>query len=234
LARPALLSNLGYKILALVIAIFLWGVAHGTSPEERGYDIPVVFRGVPEDLVITEQSADVVNIRVLGSRAALRNVRGDRLEYDVNVTGVKSGVADFEVDPGAIELPRGLQVVSRSPARLEVKFESRATKSLPVRPDVEGQPAEGFQIAGVEVQPPRVRVSGARSAVLRLQEVMTETLDVTGAVGPVERDLRLTLGSGSLWVEDTGSVTVRVEVEPVPEPEPPEPPPPAPQGRRRR
>lgn len=207
-------SNLGYKILALAIAIFMWGVAHGTSSVERGFDVPVVFRGVREDLVITEQSADVVNIRVLGSRAALRNLRPDRLEYGVDVSGVRPGVSDFEVDPAEIELPKGLRVVSRSPARLELKIENRATKSLPVRPDVEGQPAPGFDVARVEVDPPRVRVSGARSAVVRMSEVMTETIDVTGLREPTQRDVRLSLGSGSLWVEETGAVRVRIQIVP--------------------
>ncbi len=129
--------------LALVIAMVLWGMAHGTSSIERGFDIPVIFHGVSEKVVITAQTADMVNIRVLGSRAALRNVSVAKMEYVVEVSGGKPGPAVYEVDVSRIDLPRGARIVSRSPSRIEVKFERRGRKSVRVRPDLEGEPAGG-------------------------------------------------------------------------------------------
>ena len=63
-----------YLFLAVLIAMVLWSVAHSSSSVERAYDIPVAFEKLPEDLVITDQSSDEVNVRVRGSRAALRNL----------------------------------------------------------------------------------------------------------------------------------------------------------------
>ena len=68
-----LMANMPLKFLALVLAILLWGVANTSSSIERGFDIPVVLRGVPQDLVVTGLSADQVNVRISGSRAQLRN-----------------------------------------------------------------------------------------------------------------------------------------------------------------
>ena len=66
--------ELRYFLLAVLIALVLWGMAHGSSSIERGFDIPVVIHDLPDRLVVTDLSADVVNIRVLGSRAALRDI----------------------------------------------------------------------------------------------------------------------------------------------------------------
>lgn len=205
-------SNLGLKILAFGIAIFLWWVAHGSTSIERGYDLPIVVRGVPDDLVITEQSGEVVNVRILGSPAALRNLRTEGLDYVVDVAGAKPGLADFEVDMSHLDLPRGARIVSRSPARVAMTFERRSSKSVPVRPDLEGSPAPGFAIEKIEVDPPRLRVSGARSEVLRLGEVVTETIDVTGLAESAEREVRVSAGGGHLWVDDPGSVRVKIRV----------------------
>ena len=71
----------GTLLLSFLIASVLWGMAHGTSSIDRGVDIPVVFDGIPEDLVITEKTADAINIRVLGSRSALRNVSPTKMDY---------------------------------------------------------------------------------------------------------------------------------------------------------
>lgn len=209
-------SNLGLKLFAFVIAVFLWWVAHGSTSVERGYDLPIVLRGVPEELVITDQSGDVVNVRVLGSRAALRNLRPDRQEYSVDVSGARPGVSEFEIDMSHLDLPRGARIVSRSPAQVSLTFERRGSKSVPVRPDLEGTPAPGYAIEKIEVDPPRMRVSGARSEVLRLGEVVTETIDVNGLAESAERDVRVSAGGGHLWVEDPGSVRVRIRVVPQP------------------
>lgn len=214
MARPA--ANLGLKLLAFAIALFLWWVAHGSSSIERGYDLPITVRGVPEDLVVTEQSGEVVNVRVLGSRAVLRNVQPERLEYVVDASGARPGVSDFEIDTSHLDLPRGARIVSRSPAQVALTLERRGTKSVPVRADVEGAPAAGYAVEKVEVDPPRVRVSGARSEVLRLGEAVTETIDVSGLSENAEREVRVSAGGGHVWVDSPAVVRVRIRVGPQP------------------
>ncbi len=217
-----MLRNLRYKVLALVAAFGLWGVSHSTSSVERGFDIPVVPGNVPEELVITGQSTDAVNIRVRGTNAALRRLSVAELEYPVDLNGARPGNTEREVELAVMNLPRGAQVVSRSPASLEFTLERKSTRAVKVRPDLDGEPAPGFVIGEVVVEPARVRIAGARSEVLRLSEVLTETLDVTGANASFERKVRALPGGLHVWLDGAELVTVRVEVlpEPPPEPEP--------------
>lgn len=211
-------QDLRYKLLALGIALLLWGVASGTSSVERGFDVPIAFTGVPEDLVIVDRSTSEVNLRVSGSRAALRGVSPGAMEYRLEVSGAKQGVADYEVDVSQFDLPRGAKIVSRSPSGVTVKFERRGAKVVRVRPDLEGEPEAGFQVVAVTVQPERVRITGARSEVMRLNEVVTETVNLTGLRETLERDVRLPLGPRNLWMEDPSPVRVRVEIAAVPPP----------------
>ncbi|MCH2170970.1 CdaR family protein [Myxococcota bacterium] len=220
------LSNLhfGSLLLAAGIALVLWGMAHSASTIERGFDVPVVFQGLPDELVLTDQTADVVNIRVLGTRAALRNITASKLEYPVEASGNKPGLAIYEVDTTQIEVPRGVTIVSRSPAILEANFEQAARRSVRVRPDIEGEVAEGYLLLGVTVEPREVWLTGARSEVLRLREVVTETLDISGLEETTERKASLFMGTGHVWMEQNQPVTVRIEVARLIGPElPPEP-----------
>jgi YbbR domain-containing protein len=218
-------GNLGYKALAVVIALFLWVVARGSSSVERGFDIPVVLEGVPDELVVVDRGADVVNVRLLGTRAAPRNFDPQRLEYPLEISEAKAGQADFEVDLSRFDLPRGARVVSRSPSRIELSFEKRAGKTVKVKPDVEGVPADGYKLGRVSVTPPRVRITGARSEVLRLSEVATETIDVAGATEPVEREVRIAAGPGHVWADSPQTVKVAVGIEAERTPLAPTPPP---------
>ena len=207
--------NFRMGLLALVISTILWGIAHGSSSVERGLDIPISFHDLPDDLVITGQSTDQVNIRVRGSRAALRNLSPAKLEYVVDVAGAKPGLAAYEVDVSRFDLPRGANVVSRSPATLEVEFERRGRRAVRIRADVEGDPAPGFLMGEVVVDPPRVWLSGARSEVMRLTEVVTETIEMAGAQSSIDREVRLSLGGGHVWMEETRPVRVKIPIEPV-------------------
>ena len=207
--------NFRTGLLALVISTILWGIAHGSSSVERGLDIPVSFHDLPEDLVVTGQSTDQVNIRVRGSRAALRNLSPAKLDYVVDVAGAKPGLSVYEVDVSRFDLPRGANVVSRSPATLEVEFEGRGRRAVRIRADVEGEPAAGFLLGAIVVEPPRVWLTGARSEVMRLTEVVTETIDLSGAAEPIDREARLSLGGGHVWMEESLPVRIKIPIEPV-------------------
>ena len=201
--------------LALGTATLLWAIAHSSSSIERSLDVPVSFQNLADDLVVTGQSTDRVTIRVRGSRAALRNLSGAKLEYVVDVAGAKPGTGDFEVDGSRFDLPRGANVVSRSPASLGIDFERRGRRAVRVRPDIEGEPAAGFLMGEASIEPPQVWLTGARSEVMRLDEVVTETIDVAGLQGPIDREVRLSLGAGHVWMEETRPVRVRIPIEPV-------------------
>jgi len=207
-----------YGLLALVIAAALWGMTHGSSEIDRPFDIPVVFVGMPEDLVILRKSAEEINIRVLGQRAVLRDIAAKDLEYEVNLEGAKPGTAVYVVDETTIALPKGAQILSRSPATIELEFERRGRKSVRITADLEGEPAPGYVVTEVGIDPPRVWLEGARSKVLRLSEVMTEPVSVAGLNAPLERQVRLSLGVDHVWVEKDQPITLHVQIDPIPAP----------------
>ncbi|MGH0036474.1 MAG: CdaR family protein [Myxococcota bacterium] len=209
----------GILFLAFAIALFLWGMAHGASDVEQGFDVPIELSGLDDQLVVTDMSVDAINVRLRASRAAMRNVKASNLVYRLDVTDSKVGTAEYEVEQSTIldELPRDAQIVARSPSHVQLRFERKGRKAVGVRADVEGDPADGHLVAAVEVTPRRVWLAGARSQVLRLREVVTETIDVTGATEPIEREVRLFLGGGTVWMEDKKPVVVRVEIIPDPE-----------------
>ena len=207
-------------VLALAISVFIWAVAQGTSSVIQSFDVEVELVGVEEGLVITDQSSDEVNVRLRGSRAALRNLNTDQLKYRVEAKGGKPGVAVYEVDVDTIDHPAGTQFVGYSPSRLQVRFEKRGRKAVGVRAEIEGTPAPGFHVAGVDIEPQKVWLEGARSQVMRLNEVVTEAIDIAGLAASEQKEVRLVLGGGTVWAEDNTpvQVTVRIEADPVPEP----------------
>ena len=219
------LIDVRLAFVALLAAVLLWGFTQSTATQERGFDIPVVPTRVPEDLILTARSSDAVDIRVRGSRGALRRVPAD-LEYEVDLADAKPGSVSREVDLTALDVGRGAQIVSRSPTQLEFTLERKLSRRLGVKAQVVGRPADGFLIRDVRTTPRRLLVTGAESELLRLGELLTETIDVTGANQTIERPAKIVALGPHAWLEPNQELTVRVEIEPLP--------PPAPEPPRRR
>jgi YbbR domain-containing protein len=210
----------GLLLLALAISVFIWAVAQGTSSVQQSFDVEVELVGLDETLVVTEQSADSINLRVRGSRAALRNLAVDQLKYRVDVRGGKPGVAVYEVDVESIEHPTGTSFVGYSPTRLQLRFEKRGRKNVPVRAETEGSPAPGYHLVGVVVEPDKIWLEGARSQVLKTKEVETEKIDIAGLTADAQREARLVVSGSTIWPADAKPIRVLIRIEPDPKPAP--------------
>ncbi len=213
------LIDLRLAAVALIASIFLWGFSQSTATQERGFDIPVVPTHLADDLILTARSSDAVDIRVRGSRGALRRVPLD-LEYEVDLTDAKPGVTSREVDLTALDVGSGAQIVSRSPTELEFTLERKISRRMRVRADVIGKPADGFVASEPVVTPRRLLVAGAESEVLRLGEVLTETLDVSGATRSIERTVGVVALGPNAWLDPAQEIRVRIEIQPAPPAEP--------------
>ncbi len=232
-ARSRRRSNFrpGLMLLALVIALFLWGVAQGSTDIRYSFDLPVEIHGVADNLVVTDQSASEVNVGVLGSRAALRNLDDDRMKYQIDVSNVKPGVAEFVVDLGVIELPRRARFNNHSPSRIQIRLERKSRKEVTVVPDLQGELIPGLTMVEVQVVPDRVWLAGAKSHVMRVAEVKTEAIDLAEITDSQAVEARLVLtGRDTVWAEEETPVSVQFVVEPLvqsdlelPGPEPPGP-----------
>jgi len=205
----------GAMVLAILIASFLWAVSQGQANIEQRVEVAVELRQIPDDLVITERTADALSLHLRGTAAALRNIDKKALVFPVDLSKSKRGTTTINVPNPPVELPRGVTTSQLAPSQLAVTLDSKARKSVSVKPDIEGEPAEGFRLKELRVVPARVWLAGARSQVLRLDEVVTEPVDLTGLAATEEREVRLYLGGGRVWKEDETPVRVVIEIEPV-------------------
>jgi YbbR domain-containing protein len=213
-------QNLIYKVVALLVAAVLWAAVQGSASIEESIDLPIELQGVPESLVVVGQSALEVNLRIKGSRAALRGARRDLKSYPISLEGIEPNMeARFPVTREGLALPRGAEVVARSPSTVLIQTEQVVRKKVPVRADVVGTPPEGYRLVRVDVEPRQVVLAGARSSIRRLREVLTERVDVSDITETTTREAPLAFGGSLVWraAEDDTPVKVRIELEGPPE-----------------
>jgi YbbR domain-containing protein len=207
-----LFHNLLYKLVALLVAAVLWAAVQGAESVDESIDLPIVLVDVPESLVVVDQSATEVNVRVVGSRAAMRGAQRELTDYPISLEGLKPGEARFPVNTDRFHLPRGATITARSPSTIVLQTEPVIRKTVQVRPDVVGDLPPGYELLEVVVEPREVMLSGARSSLRRLREVLTDRVDVSGMRQTTTQEVPLAFGGSLVWRADDDQGPVKVEI----------------------
>ena len=176
----------------------------------RELPVTVTLGSVPEGLNIgpPQTEPSMVTIRGASSRVDAVTSVVARVALDASALNV-----DREIDLVAVD-SNGNQItnVEIDPERARVRIavaRQLANRTLPVVPVITGQPAAGFRITSVSVQPLTATVSGEEATVSQLETAGTEPIDISGRNRDVEASVRIALPPG---VSVAGSDTVRVVV----------------------
>ena len=174
--------------------------------------VPVsVDRGpTPSGLDVRDPVLSTDTVTVKGPASEVRRV--DRAEARIQID--PSGI-DFDRDVELIPvdaLGNELAPVDVEPTTVRVRiavFTDRETRPLPVKPNITGTPAAGFEVAGVAVQPLVLSVEGDADQLAGLTSVDTAPVSISGATGNVSTSVGLALPTGVLSL---GGETVRVTI----------------------
>jgi YbbR domain-containing protein len=187
-------SNLGTKVISIVIAGVLWSVVLGSRTVEVTKDIPLEVVTSPE-VVPSNDLPEKVSFRLAGPKAFLRAIL-DRREEPIRISllGASPGLVTHRFFSDNIRVPIGVKVVAVSPAALLIRLERLERKEVAIKAEIRGSPPAGYHLAGFEIVPPTLRVKGAVSRLENLAEVVSLPVDLSAIREPTERELNLDLG----------------------------------------
>lgn len=183
--------NFWLKLLSLLLATGLWYViSRDQQPAEVAIRIPIEFRHVPENLEISSETIPEAQVRLRGPERLIRQVRSTDLRAEIDVAGARPGERTFNLGADQIHQPRELTVQQVLPSQLHLVFDTRATREVEIHPRV-----IGAENAKIEVDPPRILISGPKRNVDRVEAATTDPIDVSGT------RTRATFGT-SVYVSD--------------------------------
>lgn len=215
--RPRILQNFGLKVLSIGLAALLWGLVAGQREAERSLRVPLEYRNIPAELELLGEPASLVDVRVRGSSGVLGELRGADLVAVLDLRSARPGRRLFHLLDGDISVPAGVKVLQVTPSTLSLTFEASAVRTVPVVPDLDGEPARGYVVGRVMTTPATVEIVGPSSAVQLITEATTEPVDITGATGPVRDTVTIGLPDSVARLRNpqSGLVTVDITPEPV-------------------
>ncbi|MEP6639147.1 MAG: CdaR family protein [Chloroflexota bacterium] len=181
---------------------------------KKGIPVKVVHGPVPAGMTLGPTVVDPPTVTVSGAAALVSQVDAVRADVAIQSTGldVNEDVQLIPID----KLGNALRLeVTPATARVAVPVTSDAqSRTLLVNPVIGGDPAAGFEIESVTVNPQTVLVAGDANQLAQLTRVDTVPIPMTGVSGDETVTVGLALPTGIVAVGDP-SVSVSIKLRPV-------------------
>jgi len=213
---PGLFRHFGLKVISLALATLLWLLVAGQREAERSLRVPLEYRNVPDRIELLGEPASLVDVRLRGTSGALAQLRGTDLVAVIDLRGARPGRRLFHLLPGDVVVPTGVKVLQVSPPTLSLTFEATASRTVPVVPDIDDEPAPGFEVTRVTSDPATVDVAGPASEVRGVTEATTEPVSVRGATRPVIDTVSIGVPDSNVRLRNPRDAMVTVEIRPIP------------------
>ena len=190
-----------------------------TLHEAKVRDIPVNVRitgPLPDNyrLPDAQPALDPATVRVRGLPDDVDSVVS--VDLDANLSGARNDTVTIEGDlVGRTEAGNPVSVqISPSRARATFKIEQTfVQRTIGIMPTLSGQPAVGYRVASVTIDPPIVTVSGPKGVVDGIQGISTDAVTITNARTSITQ-VRLVDRVPNV-ATDRSTVLVTVEIRPI-------------------
>ena len=221
------MKDLALKVVALVLACVVWTFVSAPRRErlrERLVTASIALVAVPSHLVITTDIPSGVAVRVRGRLSNLKALASQSLEASVDLSAIReAGEVEITLRPQYLNLPEDIEVLSIEPNKFRFRVEQLRRRAVTIRPFLVGEPPAGYVVGDATADPTRALVSGPASQILKLTEVTTDRIIMTGRTSTFVQSVAVVADSPLVRVvsPQTTQVTVPVlaEVGPVPLPE---------------
>ena len=147
---------------------------------------------LPEGIELGPVSIEPNRVTVSGASSRLQNVRSVEGRFVVDASGInidEDVVVEAFDEVGAI-----VPGVDVQPSSVRVQADvahKLAYATLPVIPELTGEPASGMRVDNVSVLPATITVSGENPAVRQLEFITTEPVDISGQSVELVAEARL-------------------------------------------
>ncbi len=204
--------NWHLKLISVVLAAMLWMLIATETSSEIGMEVPLEYRNIPAQMEITGDTTNTVQVRLRGSANILRDVSVRDVSTTIDLSRMRAGEKIVPLSTQNVQAPFGAEVIRVNPSSVRFNLERTLTKLVSVVPTIAGQPAEGFEVGKVLVDPGKIEIEGPESRVSTLESIVTVPIRIDRRQNHVEQAVDLDVPDPQIRLQHPAPVNVRVEI----------------------
>jgi YbbR domain-containing protein len=202
-------KNFGLKLASIILAIILWLVASSRGQSEIFIDAQLEFMNIPSGLELINSTDKTISLNIKGSEKYIKNIKPSDIRAFIDLSKAKKGESTYYLAKENIQLPRSITLLNMSPSSITVTTEETVTKTVRVIPVITGVPERGYKLQTTAVVPKDIQIEGIQSEVIKIRNIKTESIDITGANETFAQKLKLDLRGKNIRAKPD-SVTLTV------------------------
>lgn len=214
-----LTRNLGLKMLAFLFAVTMWlAVVNLDEPViRRAFTVAVTVEN--EDAITSmnkyyelEPDAMKVSFNVLGSRNIVEELSSSDFKAVADMSKLIQGEKENVVPVEITALRHSSKLtISKRTRELRVLLEDLMRQAFVILPVAQGEPAEGYAIGSMVVEPNRLWVSGPKQVVSKIDTVKA-AIDVTNMSADISDSVVPVLLDEAGEIVDTTRLTLSLDI----------------------
>lgn len=206
--------NFVWKVASLLAAVVLWIVVVGEPELVTIQAVPVLYKNLPKGLLVLSDAPDNVRVELRGPSESLTPASLAEVFASLDLSGVAGpGEQTFTLSEADFTLPQRVEFLRAVPSQLRLRFDRTLTREVPVTIRLKGTPPVGYRIAGQQIMPGRLSISGPQARVTAIASAETDLIDVSSMTQTTESKVNAFVADPRVQFESPPVVTVRLTIE---------------------
>ncbi len=182
--------------------------------ETKEWEIVVAptFVNVAEDLLVVSTEDQLVRLQVAVKPSASADATSIKASCRFDLSGLGVGIHQLSVQEAEVSLPDGVFLLTSVHPTITVRLEDKASKSVDILAELEGQPASGFVVAAVRLKPDRIRLAGTAAMLEGVDNIKTRPINLEGASESFKKEVPLNLPEAIIVEPRYRIVVAEVEI----------------------
>lgn len=213
--RGIFTENLGYKLIALMLALLLWFDVSTDEVAVIEYPVPLRVAVQGSDMIVTNDLPAEVEVTFSGRGRDLLGLDVGELAIEREVRGGENDTLQIVLDPRDVLKPADVEVtpIAVTPGQVMVVTDRFMEKTVPLQPIGTPQAEDGYEVVDVIVEPRRVKVRGVTAEVRPIGSLALDLSQIEGVNEPLDLKMEIAIPESLRTVTVTpDSVRIRGRV----------------------
>jgi len=190
--------NASYKVLAVVLAVFVWFLARKSGePIQMSFYAPVVFKNVSPEFQVTSDPPQVNIVVHTNSRDSFNP---QEIQAVLDLDKAQEGTLSYVMTENHILSPVKVEITRIHPSQITVRIEELIEKSFSIKPRYQGTPKKGYLLGDIKIVPDTLTMRGPRSVLEKMDHISAHEIELEGLNESTTMRVDLDLPGGNVQI----------------------------------
>ena len=190
--------NASYKVLAVVLAVFVWFLARKSGePIQMSFYAPVVFKNVSPEFQVTSDPPQVNIVVRTNSRDSFNP---QEIQAVLDLDKAQEGTLSYVLTENHILSPVEVEITRIHPSQITVRIEELIEKSFSIKSRYQGTPKKGYLLGDIKIVPDTLTMRGPRSVLEKMDHISAHEIELEGLNESTTLRVDLDLPGGNVQI----------------------------------